>query len=103
MVAEGQLCDSGAVRIHDMNVALSTPVAIERDLRPSGDQSGLVSIPGAVASWVTSLPSAFITKISVSKLPPPMKAILVPSGDQAGVFPPVVVSWVIALPSGFIR
>jgi hypothetical protein len=45
MVAEGQQCDSGAVRIHDMNVALSPPVAIERDLRPIGRPIGIGVYP----------------------------------------------------------
>ena len=67
-----------------MDVALPLRSLLKAIFVPSGDQSGLASIPGAVVSWVTSLPSAFITKMSVSKPTSLVKAILVPSGDQAG-------------------
>jgi hypothetical protein len=52
---------------------------------PSGDQAGQTSIAGSFVRFVGAPPSAFITKISpvwVSSMR--VKAIFVPSGDQAG-------------------
>jgi hypothetical protein len=59
---------------------------------PSGDQSGPVASvqKQLVVSWRWRVPSAFMTQIS----DPPRKAILEPSGDQAGQHHCWVSSWV---------
>jgi hypothetical protein len=51
---------------------------------PSGDQSGRTSNTEVFVTFVWSLPSAFMTKMSpMSPLRTPVKAILPPSGDPA--------------------
>jgi hypothetical protein len=52
-------------------------------LLPSGDQPGLAWNPGPLVSWVTPLPSAFITWIWTARLRSLSKAIFCPSGDQS--------------------
>ena len=75
---------------------------------PSGDQSGAKSVTELFVRFVWPLPSAFMTKISLLKVPAPrsvVKTIRVPSGDHAGSQSNVaglLVTFVWPLPSAFM-
>jgi hypothetical protein len=72
-------------------------------LAPFGDHAGTLSLPrlvGVLVRLTGLLPSALTTQMSLSTF----RAILVPSGDQAGsrLFTPRSISRCGLLPSGFI-
>ena len=71
---------------------------------PFGDQIGHASPSSLSVSWVTPVPSAFITKVSKSPSRSLVKAICLPSGDHAGdrSSSSLSVSWVTPVPSAFI-
>ena len=72
---------------------------------PSGDQSGSESyVELVLVRLACPLPSAFMTKMSSRHKSPPLKAILAPSGDQAGAQSSreLFVKLVWSLPSGFM-
>src|SRR5690349_5039508 len=70
---------------------------------PSGDHDAPKSPPAAVVNCVSPVPSAFMTKISyVSSATSPLKAIFVPSGDQAGLTENRLLIFWTPLPSAFM-
>src|SRR3990172_4929134 len=89
----GQQCHSSSLvncvrplpsaSITEISLKLLAPWDTKASLLLSGDQAIVRSHPLLMVRLIVLLPSAFITHISLS-IPSWKKAILVPSGDQAG-------------------